>query len=672
MKYENIISFLEDFELNYIYSIINNNSILSKLVDTENIDEDFINFLLIKDDNLLIWAHKQVLRILISYYFSLNDLDKNYSDYFDCFSDVHFEYPDTKEIIDKLDSLNPDDIIVILEQLHISFLNSEVQFKKGKLSRKKSKLNFESKGAVYTADEIAKKITTNTIQNQLSNGLIKNDLRIIDFGCGTGRFYFHAFEYLVNNLGLDEHEVISENLYGIDIDNIAIDILKIKILNKLKTPTSTDLDNLSKNILCKNMLVYKRFGEDNGVDFNNDFINLKKNKFNVVLSNPPYFLLKINKKGKNKRLNEYYASLKNKIKEETNYFRQSGLYIHSIEGMLNYYKLSIERIINLSDKHAEIGIICPSTLFGDLSSKKIRTWMLLNHKLRSIEYFPESANLFDNVSQSTVIFYLNKNNKTDDIDININEETFKISLNLIKEVFGNNLEIAYVNETGWSILEKLSKFKKIKEYPFIRNKRGELDLSMHKKYISDKNTGWRLVRGNMLSNIDEDKNNEYVIIKDFLDVKSDEYKNNDLGKIRLLCNQISNIDKIKRLNFVKSKNNDIIGNSCNYIYFNEELCPNLDMTILLDKLMLILNSYLLNWRFKITSSNNHINNYELDELPIIDLKRIPDLNNKSELEINICICKLFGLNLKETNYILDNFFDIEEIIKLWEEDYENL
>ena len=46
MKYENIISFLEDFELNYIYSIINNNSILSKLVDTENIDEDFINMFL--------------------------------------------------------------------------------------------------------------------------------------------------------------------------------------------------------------------------------------------------------------------------------------------------------------------------------------------------------------------------------------------------------------------------------------------------------------------------------------------------------------------------------------------------------------------------------------------------------------------------------------------------
>ena len=37
----------------------------------------------------------------------------------------------------------------------------------------------------------------------------------------------------------------------------------------------------------------------------------------------------------------------------------------------------------------------------------------------------------------------------------------------------------------------------------------------------------------------------------------------------------------------------------------------------------ILNSTLLDWRFKITSTNNHVNNYEIDELPI----PIKDINN---------------------------------------------
>lgn len=61
----------------------------------------------------------------------------------------------------------------------------------------------------------------------------------------------------------------------------------------------------------------------------------------------------------------------------------------------------------------------------------------------------------------------------------------------------------------------------------------------------------------------------------------------------------------------------------------------------------------MNWRFKITSSNNHINNYELDELPIVDLDsfEISDFS-KNENEINEAICKLYDLTNAEMHYIL--------------------
>lgn len=50
----------------------------------------------------------------------------------------------------------------------------------------------------------------------------------------------------------------------------------------------------------------------------------------------------------------------------------------------------------------------------------------------------------------------------------------------------------------------------------------------------------------------------------------------------------------------------------------------------------ILNSSLLNWRFKITSTNNHINNYELDELPIINLDTVPsDIIGMDDISRNI-------------------------------------
>lgn len=57
------------------------------------------------------------------------------------------------------------------------------------------------------------------------------------------------------------------------------------------------------------------------------------------------------------------------------------------------------------------------------------------------------------------------------------------------------------------------------------------------------------------------------------------------------------------------------GNSCNYISAEETV---------LKKMYILLNSSLLNSRFKVTSSNNHINNYEIDDLPVVDLNRVDE------------------------------------------------
>jgi len=201
----------------------------------------------------------------------------------------------------------------------------------------------------------------------------------------------------------------------------------------------------------------------------------------------------------------------------------------------------------------------------------------------------------------------------------------------------------------------------MKEISFIRNRRGELDLTLFKSYITSENTGWRLVRGNMIS--DEsviDKNGEFVEIENFLNKKSDDFKVNDYNKERLICQQISNIDIQRRLKFVFCERTDILGNSCNYIVSTRKQSD-------LKKLFHILNSGLLNWRFKITSSNNHINNYELDELPIVDLDSF-ELNDFSndENENNETVCKLYGLTKAESNYILNTKKKAEPIIE-----YEN-
>ena len=72
----------------------------------------------------------------------------------------------------------------------------------------------------------------------------------------------------------------------------------------------------------------------------------------------------------------------------------------------------------------------------------------------------------------------------------------------------------------------------------------------------------------------------------------------------------------------------------------------------------VLNSALLNWRFKVTSTNNHINNYELDELPMIDLGLITsEILSLDEVKRNERICSLYGLKEKEIKFIISQHYE---------------
>lgn len=642
--------FQEQLTQEFLFELTERNPTHENLSENELIQYNLIR----KDDfNASVLAHKFLMQRLIEFsfekFFSDTEIKHLRLDY------LNFA---PKEKIDLcfLDGENKNVLIEVLEFLHTDFLNSETTYQNGKLKQTKSKINLKETGAVYTQIEVAEEITRNTIQNRVSNNVAPENLKVLDFGCGTGRFYLAAWRILNQEFGIPKSEAV-KNLYAIDSDKIALAILKLKMLFETGIE---NLDVINRNILNRNMLVLNNklaFGENNFADYRKDFAEVFQSEgFDVIVSNPPYYLLKINKnKTDNKVFAKYYQSLSEKTNQELQYFRTSGIYNYSIEGMLNYYKLSIEMMLNLAKPNGEIGIICPSTLFGDVSSAKLRKFILQQNNLRQLEFFPESAKLFDNVSQATAIFYISKAAETREIEIKFNENKFNISYDLIANAFPENLEIPQMDEIGWDILKKLGKFKKLKEYKNLRNRRGEFDLLQFKKLITKENTNFCLIRGNMINaaQIDYEKGNEFVKIDEFVKAKSAEFIKNDFQKVRLVCQQISNIDIAKRLKFVFCAENDVLGNSCNYVSATD----NTDLR----KLQVLLNSHLLNWRFKITSTNNHVNNYELDELPLIDFTKLSDSNNGNELKNNISIAKIYGLNNREIEYLLKNHFQPEEI-----------
>ena len=616
-----------------------------KPVSAQDIHLINANLLLTDETNVAFKVHKQLINSLITSY-----INTKFSNQINELKSV-FQF-DKIAIIDEFSQKHIAEIPVIVEELHITFLNSEFSIANGKLTRKKSKHHLRDNGAVYTLKEITNEIVENTIEKAIQQKIKPNEINCLDFASGTGRFYFEAIEILNQKYNLTLQQIVCNNLFAIDIDETALSVLRCKVISLFEEINTEIINALSTNIINRNALIPKATlleENENSIDLANDFKNVfAKGGFDVVFSNPPYCLLKVNKKAdEQQKLNGYYVNLQSKVQNEINFFRTSGIYQYSIEGMLNYYQLSIEMILRLTKTNGQIGIICPSSLFADLTSAKLRKHILTSHKLHFIRYFPEAARLFENVSQSTVIFYLQKNGKTDKIGIEMSDKRFEIDFETIKNVFPTNFEIPLIDKTGWSILSKISRHKKVKDISFIRNRRGELDLTLYKPFITTKNTGWRLVRGNMISESGViDKNGEFVEIDGFLNKKSVDFKTHDYNKERLICQQISNVDMQKRLKFVFCDKTDILGNSCNYIVSTRKQSD-------LKKLFFILNSELLNWRFKITSSNNHINNYELDELPIVDLDSF-ELSDFSKDETNQTICKLYGLTKTETNYILGN------------------
>jgi Alw26I/Eco31I/Esp3I family type II restriction m6 adenine DNA methyltransferase len=596
-------------------------------IPTESIIEKINNDLCDVDNGIACKVHSDLTSQLILSFLTAKGISKEvFQNNFESVSDYSI-----------IENLNTQEISTLCEELHIAFLNSKFKYKNGKFTRVKSKNNLIEKGAVYTKQNIVKEIVETTITNYARNNSDLNNIKVLDFACGTGRFYENIVNVLKSKSTLSVDDIILKHTFAIDIDPIAVNITRLKAVNLLSEITEDNIKQISQNIILHNALIRGgMFVEDDALK-ESDLCGFHNGKFDIIVSNPPYLVLKINK-------DKAQGNLADKIQKQVSYFRNSGVYHYSIEGMLNYYQLSIEAILSMVKTNGEIGIICPSSLFADISASKLRKHLLQNHKVRKIKYFAEKEQLFENVTQATNIFYLQKSGVTDTIEIDVLDSKFNVKLALVKQLFPEQMEIPFITETEWAVLKKISDKKKLKQIPAVRNRRGELDLTLYKSYITDQETPYRLVRGNMISETGIENINDEFVAETFIQVKSSDFVKNDFRRKRLVCQQVSNAGLKRRLKFVFCDETDILGNSCNYLSGDESV---------LSKLNLILNSSLLNWRFKITSTNNHINNYELAELPIADLNLIDEnYRYQSRQELDEYIGNIYGLEKEELQFIL--------------------
>jgi adenine-specific DNA-methyltransferase len=468
-------------------------------------------------------------------------------------------------------------------------------------------------GAFFTPYSIAYLIVENTIDNTSSR------MSVLDPACGTGVFLSAAAHFL-KKAGKSNSEIL-HSLHGWDINPDSIKIAQCLLAAELSLTEAEQKALInSEQFIAKDTIVEPI---ENASLFS--CAPSENYDFDYIVTNPPYDRLKADAG------TDIY---KKSVSDYVSIIKKSNHYPLSSDGSIDLYRLFLERMLQLSAlNNSKAGMIIPASFCSDKSAQKIRGAIIAKNSIQKILFIPEKIRAFEGVTQAFVILIL-KNNKQDSHfstgSIVKDGAAFKVSnqtLNCTKsviEAFPNERNIIHLCEKGYDLIKKLNTLPRIKDIHYIQNKRGELDLSLKRQYIGHGEN--RLMRGIHVQEYSASSNLDLVDYQGFINSIKSTPKFNDVHSFRLCCQQISNMDSAKRLKFAHVNNNAILGNSLNYITADQS-------KEYLYGLMVILNSLLLDWRFRISSSNNHVNNYEINELPLPE--NIPAIEKLGRLFLSV-------------------------------------
>ena len=377
--------------------------------------------------------------------------------------------------------------IDILGQVYEQFLGSEIYLTKKHRARVKQKPQIKKQGGVfYTEEYIVKYMVSNTV-GKLIKGKTPNQIskmRILDPSCGSGSFLIVAYQELLNyhlnyymNLERvpgdviyydkkdnewrltirEKKRILKNNIYGVDIDFLAVEVTKLSLLLKVLEDQNKDdlerqqklfpervLPDLSDNIKCGNSLI--SFDHISGKELSNEEISvlnpfnwedeftniLNEGGFDVIVGNPPYVEIE---------------NIKNPLKSllKSNY--------DSTENRFDLYVLFIEKSLNLLKEKGLHSFIVPDKLCSEKYTKIIREKILDNTKILEIVDF-SPFKLFKNAGVKNVVYTINKERSTNNYTKIINPNP---DLILNKQIIGN------------SHLIKQSKFQEFASSLFLLN-----------------------------------------------------------------------------------------------------------------------------------------------------------------------------------------------------------
>ncbi|MEK6871496.1 MAG: N-6 DNA methylase, partial [Nanoarchaeota archaeon] len=387
----------------------------------------------------------------------------------------------------------PGDIFGNIYEQYLGTILSDTE-KRIKLDAKSGKR--KKMGIYYTPSYIVDYIVKNTVGEYIKDKSIDEilEVKILDPACGSGSFLTRAFQEVCDtikdklnngeegskilfkkpkeklielNFG-QKIEVLRNCIYGVDLDEKAIEIARLNLMLKtlegvgpeIKKPT---LPHLS-NIKCGNSLIEDHtIAGDKAFNWHAQFPEVFKQKgFDVVVGNPPYG-----------------AELKEKEREGL----EKEYKMNNTDTAVLFMKLATELI----NKNGINGFIVPKPFVYSSTWKKIREELL-----DGLTEIVDCGKVWKEVLLEQIIYFYSKKEKLNKYNSCVRDNT------IIKKI--GEIDKSTFNEFGFllnGISEKeLNLGKKIRKLgislnEFVINQRG----AIYQKEITEKKSDLKVLGG---------------------------------------------------------------------------------------------------------------------------------------------------------------------------------
>ena len=323
-------------------------------------------------------------------------------------------------------------------------------------------------GEASTVHELISEYEDSNSLDELDTKL--KEVKIIDISCGSGAFLNKAVDILFeihkayhdskysNDLSLNRYfdsldsrkQIISNNIYGVDVNEESVEITKLSLFLKLATSTGVQegfkLPNLDRNIRCGNSVIDdESIAKSKAFKWKEEFKEVFDNGgFDLIIGNPPY------------------VRVQEMPHEEIDYYTDNYKFS---KGHVDLSTLFIEQSEKLIKNDGLIGIITSNMFLTTGYGKPIRKFLLNDIQILQIIDFGDLDVFNDAITYVSIfIFKKNKPNSFNyyhvpSLDIHLEDIPFE------------KIDITQLNSNQWNLKNhKLNTiFNKIKKFPMLKD-----------------------------------------------------------------------------------------------------------------------------------------------------------------------------------------------------------